>query len=110
MSYEKIRRFPRLKTLVAVQIETLNDPSPSSALAVEISEGGCLLRTAQSEGVGRVLILGFSLGFTTVRTISRVIYEYPESSGGFHIGTSFVSLFPEELTALREFIGQGLSS
>lgn len=109
MSYEKVRRFPRIKTLLAVQIETLNDPNSISAVAVELSEGGCLLRSAQPEGVGRILVLSLSLGFTSTRIIARVIYEYPDASGNFLIGMSFVSLFPDELMALREFIALALS-
>jgi len=109
MAYEKVRRFPRIKSANPVTLTIASDKPSLPALSVELSEGGCLVRAKSPSGEGRIVLVNILLDGQTLRAIGKVLYEYPDADGTVLTGIAFVSLFQEELGLLRTFIRERLA-
>lgn len=111
MSPDRKRRYPRIKSQHVVHISNVTFSDKSHyAIARELGAGGCLVQSAESLGIGRVLFFEIVVGMKTMRVIGKVLYEWPEGGNSMLSGIEFISLFTDDLDYLTQFVSDHMPS
>lgn len=107
--YDQVRRYPRIKIEMPVQATFTSEHGAEQNLrAVELGQGGCLLRGSDYFGNGCLISLQLDLPERTMRTVAKILYEFPDRSGRICSGVQFLSLEEPDFHHLGEFISDRL--
>jgi hypothetical protein len=109
MALDARRKYPRIKSENIVHVANATAEDSRIARTKELGSRGCLIKSSSPFGCGRVLILRLGLGVKTIRAFGKVLYEYPDGHGAFLSGFEFISVFPEDINLLNQFIADRLS-
>ena len=99
---EKKRRFPRVPSENSVMVTKLaSDRVEGFTKTRVVGLGGCLFVSDETLGVGSLLEIRIAISGRVAKTVGRVVYETPKSSGELEVGVEFVELDEADREIIR---------
>jgi len=100
--FQERRRYPRVKTEIALELRHPGSTAPLRVTTSEISFGGCYVETMFTLDVGTKLSLVFWLGDEKVTANGVIATRYPQVGNGI----DFVDMSAADRAKLEGFLAE----
>jgi c-di-GMP-binding flagellar brake protein YcgR len=99
-NFHERRRFPRVKSAVALELRHSGSTAPVRATTTEISIGGCYIETMFTLDIGTKLDMVLWIEDEKVSAKGVIATRYPQVGNGIDI----VEMKPEQRATLEKFL------
>ncbi len=106
------RKYPRFNIDLPIEYYRIDSSIGHTGKALNISEGGLLLRFPEQMDIGQYIKLKLFLSsgseLNTIEVLAEVVWmdiHLDKGEGDYRCGIKFIDISPEDMTKLRNFLG-----